>query len=48
MCRGMCRRTFPAPSFDVVFDLHGLDPLSDEDRAVAMDIWLAQSRGPPD
>ncbi|MBW7851041.1 MAG: toprim domain-containing protein, partial [Rhodospirillales bacterium] len=48
-CAGECAGGHsPAPSFDVVFDLHGLDPLSDEDRAVAMDIWLAQSRGPPD
>jgi hypothetical protein len=34
-------------SFDAIFDAHGLDPLSDDDRLEAVRIWLAQCRGPP-
>ena len=33
-------------SFEAVFDVHGLDPLSDEDRAEAMRIWLSGNGGP--
>lgn len=35
-----------ALSFDAVFDAHGLDPLSDEDRDEAMRIWLSGNGGP--
>jgi hypothetical protein len=34
-------------SFDAIFNAHGLDPLSDDDRLAAVRIWLAQCRGPP-
>ncbi|OHC75209.1 MAG: ATPase [Rhodospirillales bacterium RIFCSPLOWO2_02_FULL_58_16] len=34
-----------ALSYDAVFDAHGLDPLSDEDRARAMTIWLSGGKG---
>jgi putative DNA primase/helicase len=48
---GECASDIPpahstAPSFDAVFDAHGLDPLSDEDRAEAMRIWLSGNGGP--
>lgn len=36
----------PAPGYDALFDIHGLDPLSDEDRAQAMRLWLAQGGTP--
>lgn len=50
-CAGECDSDIPpaqstALSFDAVFDAHGLNPLSDEDRAEAVRIWLSGNGGP--